>query len=669
MRPHIWLLIILLAFIFALYTGAAGVDFGTQWDQNIIKGHVNKYVRTGNILPGEYHYPPGPSYIAATTTIPYALPFVLRYGTNWVPTQNYLLSEVLQNPNQAFLLNLRRVFVFFTSGAVLWAGLAAGQRDRLAGVVAAALLAFSWEVNYQSRFVHPDGPTMQFVALVLFLGFMAFYKARPFSPQVWLYLAAVASAIATATKYTAGISLLTVLLLAFIVWRREVLPLTQLWLRWAGLSLVFGLAFLLLVPGVLLEQDLFLTQVVADRVIYASGHGLQTVEAGWDYLSRVLVYLFAVSFSPYPVLALMVTALMLLGAYVLLVSDNREERWLGLILFGVPTLYILFLATHRVLFVRNLLQVLPSLAMLAGFGFRWIVGAFSKVSRGWQLAPMVALIILLGFNSYWITDALRTIQMRHSDIFIYQALDYIAGHPEQQIYVTPAAAAILNGHTLPPNLTIQKSGSETLVLFAYLADVFDKYEGSWPVNALGASPLIFGPKEINMDWYASWPGVERLVLASPQLAWEAGRRFDPEQRPAEILPAQHYSGLLTRSGQQLMLERKDAPTLFIMNSANPKILLELWPLLHQQVSVTAHPHSQSRIEDVYVLSINGKEILLREQLRDEYSFSRFSLHLTHEQKECLRLALGDANYRSLEDHWYSFMEYPEQLQVAVACAG
>lgn len=669
MPKHIGLVLLFLVFLFALFSGMAGVDFGSQWDQNLIKGQVNKFVRTGNLLTGEYHYPPVSSYIATSTTLPYAAPFVARYGTNWVPTQNYLLNEVLKNPNQAFLLNLRRVFVFFTTLAVLWLGLAAGQRKWLAGLAAGIVLAFSWEINYQSRFVHPDGPTMQFVALTLLFCLLAFYKKRPFSSATWLYFGAAAAAAATATKYTAGLSLLSVLLVAVLLWKQAGQPWPRLLLRLAGLGLVYGLVFVLLVPGVLFETSIFWDQVIRDQTIYASGHGRQTVEAGWDYLSRVLIYLFGVAFSPYPVLALGVSGFALAGVYALLRSPDRAERWLGAVLVGVPALYLLFLATHRVLFVRNLLQVLPSLALFAGFGFQWLFERLGQAPhKRLRFIPVALLALVLGFNAHWILSSVQTIQARDTDAFIHQALNHIAAHPEQPVYMTAAAGQLLAGYDLPAHLTADKSGSQDLVLFAYLADAFDEEEGNWPVNEIGASPLIFGPREINMDWYASWPGVERLVLAAPDVAWEAGRQFTGHAAAPEELPMQTYTGLLTIDGQQFMLENVGQPPLFIMNSAHPQVVLSLRPLLDTQVSLSARPYNQWRLEDVYLSAVNGFSILDEKSLQTEYNFSRFSLNRSEAELQCVRSAVGEANYRTLVDHAYGFMEFPdEQLAQAAQC--
>ncbi|MCW5732929.1 MAG: hypothetical protein KIS73_02325 [Enhydrobacter sp.] len=669
MPKQIGLVLLFLVFLFALFSGMAGVDFGSQWDQNFVKGQVNKYVRTGNLLAGSYYYPPVSSYIATSTTLPYAAPFVARYGTNWVPTQNYLLNEVLKNPNQAFLLNLRRVFVFFTTLAVLWVGLAAGQRNWLAGVVAGAVLAFSWEVNYHSRYVLPDGPTMQFVALSLSFCLFAFYKVKPLPPAAWLYLAAAASSAATATKYTAGLSLLAVLFFGLILWKQDVKPVSNLLLRWVAVLLVFALVFLLLVPGVLLEPDIFWGHVIEESQHYAYGHGRQTVDQGWDHLSRMLIYLFAVAFSPYPILATTVGAFILLGIYALLRSPDRAERWLGAVLVGVPALYLLFLATHRVLFVRNLLQVLPSLALFAGFGFQWLYESLGQApQKRLRFIPVALLALVLGFNAHWILSSVQTIRARDTDTFIHQALNHIAAHPEQSVYMTAAASQLLAGYDLPAHLTADKSGSQDLVLFAYLADAFDEEEGNWPVNEIGASPLIFGPREINMDWYASWPSVERLVLAAPGVAWEAGRSFTGHAAAPEALPLQTYTGLLTIDGQQFMLENEGQPPLFIMNSAHPQVVLSLRSLLDTQVSLSARPYNQWRLEDVFLSAVNGLSLLDEESLQTEYNFSRFSLNRSEAELQCVRSALGEANYRTLLDHAYGFMEFPdEQLAQTAQC--
>jgi hypothetical protein len=669
-RP-LYLAGIVLVFLFAVYYAFEGVDYGTQWDQNNIKGHVNKFVRTGNILPGEYIYPPGSAYIASTTVLPYTAPLLLRYGLNWAPTQRHLLSEVLNEPNLPFLLNLRRVFAFTTMLGILWTGLAASQRDRLAGLVAAAVLAFSWELIYHSRTVHPDGPTMQFVALAILLGMLAFYKRAPFKPQTWLALAAVAAAAATATKYTAGISLFIVLALAYGALQKEnTFTGKQLTLRLAALALVFVLAFIALVPGVLMETQIFIQNLGRAQEIYATGHGLQTVNAGWDYLQRVLLYLFQAAFSYNRVLAGLIPTLALLGAYSLIAHREKGERWLALALAGVPLLYILFLITHRVLIIRNLLLIFPNIAILSGFGFRHLVNSLRSSALVWRLAPVAALLVLLGVNAQWIAHTAWTMQMRNSPIFADQALAAIAQRGDQRVYITPAALVLLEDRELPPNAVVQFTGDEDLVLFAYRGDTHDEEEGSWPINYPGSSPEIFGPREINFDWYAHWPGAERFVLADPQLAWQDGIRLRADMSPLNLSAAatQQISGLLLRDGDQFFVKIDDTRTIYLLNSANPKVIVALRPFVDSNISVTGLPYDESGNSQWYLLGVNGDAVLEIKELSIQLNFSRFFAQLSEQEKACLAEAYGDAIYRALTDLTISLVDLSdEDLQKAISC--
>lgn len=647
---------ILVVFLIALYFALAGVDYGPQWDQNLIKGNVNKFIRTGDLLPGEYVYPPMSSYIATSTVIPYSVPFVLRYGTNWTPTQQYLLDEVLKNPNESFLLNLRRVFVTFTMLAILWTGLAAGQRDWLAGLVAAGALAFSWEISYHSRLIHPDGPTMQFSALAILFGLLAFFHKKPFSDLVWLCLAAAAAAFATATKYTAGISLFVVLILAYAVLKEKGERTRRILFVLAGLVILFAVVFAVLVPGVFLETQTFIQHVAYGQNVYASGHGRQTVDAGWDYFVRVIVYIFQAAFSNNRILALVVPLLSALGIVSLLLSRQRRDLYLAAALIGVPLVYILFLITHRVLFVRNLLQILPSLAILAGFGFSWLLQRLGKHPLVVRAIPAGILLLVVSVNLSWISYSTWTIQMRRTSLFAEQALQEI-GRQTEVVYVTPAAHDLLGDRPLPDNARLEFNADTDLVLFAYLGDTIDEEEGGWPVNFPGASPQIFGPQEINMDWHASWPGVERLVLSVPELAWQDGAILieNPEVDPS--MAEQGARGELSLDGEQFFLTDQTGRRINILNSANPSVILALKPLVDSDVEITGRPHSRQRANDWFLISLGGKQVLGEADLELQFNSIRLLAGLDEDQAACIAQVAGPARSQALGDNMLPFIDF------------
>ncbi len=655
---------ILLAFLFSLYFSLGGVDYGPQWDQNLIKGHLNKYVRQGTLLPGEYIYPPVSSYIAGSTLIPYAGPFVARYGLNWTPTQEYLLQDVLKNPNESFLLNLRSVFVLFTVLAVLWTGLAAMQYDWRAGVVAALALGTSWEVVYHSRFVHPDGPTMQFSALALLFGMLAYFRRGSLKPDAWLGLAAAAAAVATATKYTAGLSIVTVFVFAYGVYSQQGWRLRKMLLSLVGLGAIFGAVFVALTPGVLLETQVFLQNLGTAQRVYSQGHGLQTLPAGAEYLWRVINYLLLAAFSHAQMLALVVPALAAAGVVALARKRERQDVLLAIALAGAPLIYILFLATNRVLFVRNLLQILPNLAVLAGIGFVWGWERLRAWRGGAQYGLAVLAAVVFAFNGYWIWQTTVSIQQREQHLYIEEAIAAIEDAAED-VYVTPAALRLLEGAALPGNAKTAYGG-EAQVLFAYLSDALDEMEGYWPVNLAGAAPQVFGPKEINFDWHASWPGVERLVLAERELAWQDGSLAGVGLGADDAVQAETAVGVLRQDGEQFNLEA-DGRTIRLLNSAEPRVILALRGLVDSEIELAGQPHSAARPDDWFAAAVGGEALVGEAEL--EFHTVRYLANRTAGELACIADAVGDAQYEAMVDNMLPMVDLTaEELEAIAACA-
>jgi hypothetical protein len=553
--------------------------------------------------------------------------------------------------------------------STLWVGLAAGQRRWLSGLVAAAALGLSWEVSYQSRILHPDGPNMQFVALALLFALLGFYRKRPLGYLTWFGLGCIAAAAATATKYTSGFSLFMVLILAFGAMRNAGLSLRQAWARVAGFVAIFAATFLVLVPGAILEMDIFIRNLRFAQAIYAGGYGFQTVSAGWDYFSRIMVYLFQAAFSHSPLLALFFPMLALVGAYSLHRSKQRDDQWLLYSVLGVPLFYVLFLATNRALFVRNLLIVLPSLAIFAGFGFEWLYDRLSGRPL-WRYALAAVFVIVAAYNVYWLGYTANTIQERHTDAYVERALAAIAAETDKQIYVTPVALKLIGNRELPANTTTQYSNTVDLVLFAFRGDTRDEEEAGWPVNWPGIAPQTFGPMEMNFDWYANWPGAERLVLATPDLAWQDSApfaRFQPGQ-PAQLDP-QKLSGTLEVDGEQFYFEREDETRVFFLNSANPFVVAKLRPFLGQVIEISGRPHDQQRSLDWYIFSVNGDGILHANQLVDEYNTYRFLSNRELAQLDCLQSGLDSAVYQALLDGRYDLLDLTdEELQAAMTCS-
>jgi hypothetical protein len=229
---------------------------------------------------------------------------------------------------------------------------------------------------------------------------------------------------------------------------------------------------------------------------------------------------------------------------------------------------------------------------------------------------------------------------RDVDLIAQDALETIA-RSGLNVYATPAAQNLLNGHKLPENLSTRYSGREDLVLFAYRGDAFDEEEGAWPVNFPGASPQIFGPREINMDWYANWPSVERLVLAPPNISRQDGGKLsiDPPNLPSITAPLLE-NGILRIDGEHFYLERSNGERLNFLNSANPKLIISARKILDSAVEVTGIPYGDNRQDSWYVLSLNSEQIIKPVQAKREYNFNRIFQAMSVSGRDCILSLLG-----------------------------
>jgi hypothetical protein len=349
-------------------------------------------------------------------------------------------------------------------------------------------------------------------------------------------------------------------------------------------------------------------------------------------------------------------------------ASERRDKFLLAALIGVPLAYIVFLITHRVLFVRNLLLILPSLAILAGFGFSWLMQRLESRSLFIKAIPITLMIALVAFNVQWISYTAWTIQTRRSDIFADRAVQSIAEKPDQAIYITPAALRLLGNRVLPGNASLQYNGDIDLVLFAYLADTRDEEEGSWPVNFPGASPEIFGPIEINMDWHASWPGVERLVLSTPEIAWQDGSVLVAHPDIDLTMKVQSTNGILKLDGEQFFLITEAGQRINILNSANPSVILALRPLIDSEVGITGRPHREQPPNDWFLLEVSGDDVIESDSIAFQFNSIRLLSELDAKQLACVNQVTGEPRYQALLDNMLPFIDFSDdELALLAEC--
>ena len=336
LRGHAWLL------------GAAGVIAGALALRLWGIGHGLPYVynadENAHFVPravGMFGHSYNPNYFVnppADTYLLHAV-FELRWGGREA------LGDALA-ADRTSVFELARVVVALLGTAavalLLWAG--RGLVGAAAGLVAGALLAVAFLPVHYSHLALNDVPTVAGVCLTL-VGVAGIHRHGRLRDYA---LAGAALGLACATKYTAGILLVTVLAAGLLA------P----GMRWRGLALAGVLAaaaFLLANPYALLDPDAFREGI--SRQSEASGDGGGKLGLATD--SGVLYYLGTATWG----LGWLPALAALGGAAGLVLRDRR----LAAVLVPAPLLFLAFMGTQDRFFARWLLPVYPLLCLLAGW--------------------------------------------------------------------------------------------------------------------------------------------------------------------------------------------------------------------------------------------------------------------------------------------------------------
>lgn len=490
---------------------ATSLDYGDHWDEQQQLGQVANTYATGSLLTHYYNYPSGSYWLTLVATVPYAIGGILQGDpVQQVVTMDALLGRLRIPIRFVFLLvtNLALVWVFFIcrrAGAPVWAAF-----------LSSLFLGLSFEFSYHSRWIATDGPTAQFVALALWLScrFVQEPRASAFPP-------AVAAGLAFGTKYNAALVLIPVL--TALACRNEPRG-RRLSVLLPSAIVVFVAVFIVTTPGAIWEPATFLKDVRNQMHFY--GHVLNfafSVQPGVDHLWKMIRYLIVAAMSPYEIVSILLVSLSPFGALALYRRDHR----LFLILAPLPVIYLLYACTFRVMIVRNLLLLLPIVAVFAALGAHE-VWRLSRRHRLVRLGIFSVLSACLALNAYAYVIAIRSIVVRRS-VDVAREITRHVERSETPLYLSPRVRATL-GSAIEP---LRRSGKVVSRREAKRTILWNKevYEGRFPANSPGTYELLrTGPFDINFDYYGSWTGYPRPLIIDTALytsLWTARPTREP----------------------------------------------------------------------------------------------------------------------------------------------
>lgn len=488
--------------IFTLFvvTGIRGVDFGYHWDEAEAQMvPVRNMIASGLLLPRASGYPSFSKFLTLQPTLPAGLKAAIAKKGDPRAVQAAMLAKY---DEPTFHLTVRRLYVVFSAFAIVWvwAAVLALRRPWWEAAAAAAVIGLSWEFAYHARWVATDCPLVQFSALTLFMLALYFRARRSF----WLYAAAAAAGLATGTKYQGFVLVLAVLLAGALTLparsvRRQAV-------RIAGLSALAVAAFLITTPNALYEPFATVEELVRIGRYYEAGHWGHTVTGPWHHLKLVFLYLSVSLLSPYQPIAIALFVCTVAGAIFWVRSDRR----LGAVLVFFPiTFLLLFCFKYRAMIVRNYLLVLPFFAVFAARGLSGLGGLLPRPWLRWILAGAAAVAFVAG--GVWLVSAAESIRHVDPKADLGRALAYVSKHPRTRFRLSPHVMELVKQYklTTPANAQAEAAGAQQIVFFPR-ADAPDTFV--WRTNDPWFTKAVFGSREVNFNWYATWMARDRIVI-------------------------------------------------------------------------------------------------------------------------------------------------------------
>lgn len=513
-----WHLLLLLPLSFLLWSGLRGVDFGHHWDEAVQIENTDRAIENQTLLPKWYRYPSMLFWMTFASLGPELLEGGFPSDGEEMRAKQDKLSRVVRS--EGFKLRLRGVFLLVTALTLIWTYVAAflWRRNPFEALTAASFLALSWELGYHARWVAPDGVLMQFSALTLMFVALATSGGK----SGWLFAAAVAAGLGCGTKYTGGILLLPVLLAA---WSQRSGSHWQFARNSAALGLVFLLSFVLTTPGAVLQPFVFVRHIGFEIEHYRSGHYGATIEAGGEHLGAMLRYLSAHLFSHHPVLSLAIAACGIFGLISLTKRAPAQALWIA----AMPILYVVYMSTQRVMFVRNLLLIAPPLALLAAQG---VGQGLIRIRRRGALAWGLILAVLWSLQAPYLWRASESIRVRGDGLYVQEAYDWIQARPDQAIFITGRVQRKMVERGLePPSNTTRQRGADVEAAVFFPTDT--KSNAQLIANRPGTALAVFGPLDVNFPYYPAWAN-PKIVAYPAEAARQAGLLAEQPQRAREV---------------------------------------------------------------------------------------------------------------------------------------
>ena len=368
-RWNRWLLVLT---VLALVIAWVGVDWevrGRYYRDEGIYYAAATDINAGQLYPESFIYGHLPYYVYALvlwvqSLFPAALSWLL--GIPYTVVEDVDVSWILLRGVNTTLGALTTVPVFIAAQRI------AGQP---AAVLGSLLIIFSPIYSEISRLIISDVPSAFFAGLTVMFVALLLDEVR-----YWPYvMAGVAAALAAASKYPAGVVAVAIVGI-WIAWRVR----TRSWSWHLVVAGAVSLAtFLAVMPSFFVHSDAVFVGEGKDLMFGFRQYG----KRGWI---GVMPESNTVWYAGQLVASFGLAALVMGSLGWPWLDKEARRRWLWMLPF--PAFYLILLASMSMVVKRNLLPVIPSLAVLLGAG---LVGWWTLLRRKWPAPRAVRWASLL----------------------------------------------------------------------------------------------------------------------------------------------------------------------------------------------------------------------------------------------------------------------------------
>jgi 4-amino-4-deoxy-L-arabinose transferase-like glycosyltransferase len=367
-----YIILAMLIIIVAACIRFLGINFGLPyehyWDEPQTMSTAINMMKTGDYNPHFFNYPSLYIYLELINSILcylYAVSKGILISLGEIKTK-FDIGWHWEISHPIFFLWGRALTALFGAATVFIVYLL-GKRLKNVNIalVAAIFLTFAPGHVYFSKVIATDVPMAFFVALTVYISVLGYQQRK----TVFFILAGLSAGLTAATKYNGGIVLCVPLLTAIFASFEDLRFFQRIFL----IIISFALGFFIGCPYSPLDLPKFLTDLGSEvRHYKIQGHLNAEGEPGFPQFFHYLKYFYKHGYGLIPTI---------LAGIGIISGMFRIKKNLFFLLLVFPVVYIILMCSQKVNFIRNMMCIIPFLALFSSIGFLFVIDFFVNLSR------------------------------------------------------------------------------------------------------------------------------------------------------------------------------------------------------------------------------------------------------------------------------------------------